>query len=88
MSLKPVVRQACLSQESVFVIFTSIMKYSVNRFPMKGFPPDSDWLMLGPTGPRRLRLAVEHLAQHRGGICFHVDLDSALGESTRTLREK
>jgi hypothetical protein len=31
--------------------------------------------MLGPTGPRRLRLAVEHLAQHRGGICFHVDLD-------------
>jgi hypothetical protein len=40
-----------------------------------GFPPGSDWLMLGPTGPRRLRLAVEHLAQHRGGIAFHVDLD-------------
>ncbi|MDE0299752.1 MAG: hypothetical protein OXN17_14050 [Candidatus Poribacteria bacterium] len=40
-----------------------------------GFPYGSDWLMLGPTGPRRLRLAVEHLAQHRGGICFHVDLD-------------
>ena len=29
----------------------------------------------GPSGPRRLRLAVEHLAQHRGGICFMVDLD-------------
>ena len=41
----------------------------------EGFPRGSDWLMLGPTGPRRLRLAVEHLAQHRGGICFHVDLD-------------
>ncbi len=41
----------------------------------EGFPPGSDWLMLGPTGPRRLRLAVEHLAQHRGGICFLVDLD-------------
>jgi len=39
------------------------------------FPKGGDWLMLGPTGPRRLRLAVEHLAQHRGGICFHVDLD-------------
>ena len=39
------------------------------------FPPGSDWLMLGPTGPRRLRLAIEHLAQHRGGACFHVDLD-------------
>ncbi len=41
----------------------------------EGFPRGADWLMLGPTGPRRLRLAVEHLAQHRGGICFHVDLD-------------
>ncbi|MCH7597167.1 MAG: hypothetical protein IID35_11515 [Planctomycetes bacterium] len=41
----------------------------------EGFPKGSDWLMLGPTGPRRLRMAVEHLCQHRGGICFHVDLD-------------
>ena len=40
-----------------------------------GFPPGGDWLMLGPSGPRRLRLAVEHLAQLRGGICFMVDLD-------------
>lgn len=39
------------------------------------FPKGSDWLMLGPTGPRRLRLAIEHLAQHRQGIAFHVDLD-------------
>ncbi|HEU4594421.1 MAG TPA: hypothetical protein VFS10_04560 [Pyrinomonadaceae bacterium] len=43
--------------------------------PDEFFPPGSDWLSLGPTGPRRLRLAVEHLAQHRGGICFMVDLD-------------
>ena len=41
----------------------------------EGFPKGADWLMLGPSGPRRLRLAVEHLAQHRGGICFMVDLD-------------
>jgi hypothetical protein len=39
------------------------------------FPRGSDWLMLGPSGPRRLRLAVEHLAQVRGGICFSLDLD-------------
>jgi len=39
------------------------------------FPRGSDWLMLGPSGPRRLRLAIEHLAQHRGGIAFSVDLD-------------
>lgn len=43
--------------------------------PDEAFPPGSDWLSVGPTGPRRLRLAVEHLAQHRGGTCFFVDLD-------------
>ena len=43
--------------------------------PDTSFPRGSNWLMLGPSGPRRLRLAVEHLAQHRGGICFCVDLD-------------
>ncbi len=39
------------------------------------FPRGANWLMLGPTGPRRLRLAIEHLANVRGGACFHVDLD-------------
>ncbi len=39
------------------------------------FPRGADWLMLGPTGPRRLRLSIEHLAQYRGGIAFFVDLD-------------
>ena len=43
--------------------------------PDKYFPRGSNWLMLGPSGPRRLRLAIEHLCQHRGGICFCVDLD-------------
>src|SRR3982750_76719 len=43
--------------------------------PDDAFPKGADWLMVGPSGPRRLRLAVEHLAQHRGGICFMVDLD-------------
>jgi phenylacetate-coenzyme A ligase PaaK-like adenylate-forming protein len=43
--------------------------------PDEFFPKGSDWLMLGPSGPRRLRLAVEHLAQFRGGISFCVDLD-------------
>ncbi len=46
-----------------------------DTLPEEFFPHGSDWLSLGPTGPRRLRLAVEHLAQHRGGICFMVDLD-------------
>jgi phenylacetate-coenzyme A ligase PaaK-like adenylate-forming protein len=43
--------------------------------PDEHFPRGSNWLMLGPSGPRRLRLSVEHLAQFRGGICFCVDLD-------------
>jgi phenylacetate-coenzyme A ligase PaaK-like adenylate-forming protein len=43
--------------------------------PDDRFPRGANWLMLGPSGPRRLRLSIEHLAQHRGGICFMVDLD-------------
>ena len=46
-----------------------------DTLPERYFPRGSNWLMLGPSGPRRLRLAVEHLCQHRGGICFCVDLD-------------
>ena len=39
------------------------------------FPKGANWLMVGPTGPRRLRLAIEHLANYRGGSCYFVDLD-------------
>jgi len=39
------------------------------------FPPGGYWLMVGPTGPRRLRLAIEHLANVRGSSCYFVDLD-------------
>ncbi len=46
-----------------------------DTLPDKYFPKGANWLMLGPSGPRRLRLAVEHLCQHRGGICFCIDLD-------------
>jgi phenylacetate-coenzyme A ligase PaaK-like adenylate-forming protein len=46
-----------------------------DTLPEQYFPRGANWLMLGPSGPRRLRLAVEHLCQHRGGICFSVDLD-------------
>jgi len=41
-----------------------------NAFPRNGY-----WLMIGPTGPRRLRLAIEHLANFRGCACYFVDLD-------------
>jgi hypothetical protein len=46
-----------------------------DTLPDQYFPKGANWLMLGPSGPRRLRLAVEHLCQYRGGICFCVDLD-------------
>ena len=46
-----------------------------DTLPDKYFPKGTNWLMLGPSGPRRLRLAVEHLCQYRGGICFCIDLD-------------
>ena len=38
------------------------------------FPKNHYWLMVGPTGPRRLRLAIEHLANVRGCSCYFVDL--------------
>ena len=46
-----------------------------DTLPDQYFPRGANWLMLGPSGPRRLRLAVEHLCQFRGGICFCVYLD-------------
>ena len=39
------------------------------------FVQGGHWLMLGPTGPRRLRVAIEHLANIRGGSCYFIDLD-------------
>lgn len=39
------------------------------------FPRGGSWIMVGPTGPRRLRLAVEHLANVRGSSCYFIDLD-------------
>jgi len=46
-----------------------------DTLPDAFFPKGANWLMLGPSGPRRLRLAVEHLCQYRGGISFCIDLD-------------
>ncbi len=46
-----------------------------DSFSDKYFPRGSNWLMFGPSGPRRLRLAVEHMCQYRGGISFCIDLD-------------
>ena len=43
--------------------------------PEEHFPKGANWLMLGPSGPRRLRLSIEHRAQYRGGISFCIDLD-------------
>jgi phenylacetate-coenzyme A ligase PaaK-like adenylate-forming protein len=54
-------------------------KHDYERFsetlPEESFPRDGYWLMVGPTGPRRLRLAIEHLANFRGSCCYFVDLD-------------
>ena len=64
----PKTRVACDDFRTDYELFSETL-------PDKHFPKGANWLMLGPSGPRRLRLAVEHLAQHRGGICFCVDLD-------------
>jgi phenylacetate-coenzyme A ligase PaaK-like adenylate-forming protein len=64
----PKTRVACNDFRTDYELFSETL-------PDEYFPKGSNWLMLGPSGPRRLRLAVEHLAQHRGGICFCIDLD-------------
>src|SRR3989454_2380170 len=45
------------------------------KIPDEHFPRNHYWLMMGPTGPRRLRLAIEHLANVRGSSCYFIDLD-------------
>jgi hypothetical protein len=64
----PKTRIACEDFRLDYELFSATL-------PDEHFPKGSNWLMLGPSGPRRLRLSVEHLAQFRGGICFCVDLD-------------
>ena len=53
----------------------------------ESFPKGGNWLMLGPTGPRRLRLAVEHLANHRGGSCYFLDMDPRWVKQLITRKE-
>lgn len=54
-------------------------QYDYSRFAETlddaAFPPGGHWLMMGPTGPRRLRLSIEHLAHVRGSSVYFVDLD-------------
>ncbi len=64
----PKTRIACDDFRTDYELFSATL-------PDEHFPKGSNWLMLGPSGPRRLRLSVEHLAQYRGGIAFCVDLD-------------
>lgn len=64
----PKTRVACDDFRTDYELFGATL-------PDEYFPRGANWLMLGPSGPRRLRLSVEHLAQYRGGISFCVDLD-------------
>ena len=64
----PKTRIACDDFRTDYELFS-------HTLPDEHFPRGANWLMLGPSGPRRLRLSVEHLAQYRGGISFCVDLD-------------
>src|SRR5947208_2934341 len=41
------------------------------------FPRGGAWLMVGPTGPRRLRLAIEHLPHSRWSDFYDIEIDTA-----------
>lgn len=51
------------------------------------FPRGGAWLMMGPTGPRRLRLAIEHLANVRGSSCYFIDLDPRFVKKLITAKQ-
>jgi phenylacetate-coenzyme A ligase PaaK-like adenylate-forming protein len=53
----------------------------------RAFPRGGHWLMMGPTGPRRLRLAIEHLAHVRGSSVFFIDLDPRWVKKLITRKE-
>ena len=74
-SSKPAARPACPSSASAGTITKSITPSSARRSRDEHFPRNHYWLMMGPTGPRRLRLAIEHLANVRGSSCYFIDLD-------------
>ncbi len=74
-SSKPAAPPACPSSASAGTITKSITASSREKISDEHFPRNHYWLMMGPTGPRRLRLAIEHLANVRGSSCYFIDLD-------------
>ena len=48
--------------------FRTDYEYFSETLPDKYFPRGSNWLMLGPSGPRRLRLSVEHLEAYKAHV--------------------
>jgi hypothetical protein len=63
-----------LSWEDHLIDYSEFSDALDREYPGK-FPAGANWLMVGPTGPRRLRLTIEHIANRRGGVCYFVDLD-------------
>ena len=65
MCLKQVVPPVCPSRGSGDDFRIDYTEFS-KTLNDQHFPKNQYWMMVGPTGPRRLRLAIEHLANERG----------------------
>ena len=61
---RPAARPACRRRASPATTSAPTTSSSARRCRTSTFRKASNWLMLGPSGPRRLRLSVEHLAQY------------------------
>ena len=61
-SSRPAARPASPRPASAVEDFRIDYEMFSDTLPDEYFPKGRNWLMLGPSGPRRLRLAVEHLA--------------------------
>ena len=57
-----------------------------DTLPDKYLPQGTNWLMLGPSGPRRLRLAVEHLVPVSAAASASASTSIRAGSSSSSRR--
>lgn len=55
------------------LLMTNWMDWYYNNIVQ--FPQEANWLWIGPTGPHAVGDMVQDFANHRGGMCYRIDLD-------------
>ena len=85
-SSRPAARRAFRRPASSSNDFRIDYEMFSETLPDEYFPKGSNWLMLGPSGPRRLRLAVEHLASIAAAASASASISIRAGWSSSSRR--